>query len=344
MLDEIAITRAVLSQHSQEDADKFIAEVFWRSYWKGWMELRPAVWSTYLNDIIRLQDQVQTQSGLRQRWEEACRGQTGIAPFDAWAQELHQTGYLHNHARMWFASIWIFTLELPWQLGADFFLRHLLDGDAAVNTLSWRWVAGMQTQGKTYLATAENIAKYTNGRFPDVTNLSDQAVARDAPKAPPAGDLPPCDPLPLSKRYGVLLHGDDVDVERLLCHAPDPIGFAYADATAGHTAWQMAPHVGQFREEAAGNGVPADAEMQGLDTAQAIADWATQHGLEQIVAPYAPVGPMRDMLSAYQAIDGAVPLSLYRRPLDTAAWPHATKGFFPFRKHIPDLIGEFVRR
>ena len=66
---------------------------------------------------------------------------------------------------MWFASIWIFTLRLPWALGADFFLRHLIDADAASNTLSWRWGAGLQTVGKTYLARTENIARYTNGRF-----------------------------------------------------------------------------------------------------------------------------------------------------------------------------------
>ena len=59
----------------------------------------------------------------------------------------------------------IFTLRLPWQLGADFFLRHLVDADPASNTLSWRWTAGLQTRGKTYLATAGNIARYTDGRF-----------------------------------------------------------------------------------------------------------------------------------------------------------------------------------
>ena len=68
-------------------------------------------------------------------------------------KELKETNYLHNHARMWFASIWIFTLDLPWQLGAEFFMKHLYDGDAASNTLGWRWVAGIQTQGKNYLAS-----------------------------------------------------------------------------------------------------------------------------------------------------------------------------------------------
>ena len=66
---------------------------------------------------------------------------------------------------MWFASIWIFTLNLPWELGARFFMRYLFDGDAASNTLSWRWVAGIQTQGKHYLARESNIRKFTNQRF-----------------------------------------------------------------------------------------------------------------------------------------------------------------------------------
>lgn len=343
MLDEITITRAVLSDHTEDAAEKFIAEVFWRSYWKGWMELRPGVWAQYLRDINRLRDDVQTQAGLRTRWEDACLGQTGIAPFDAWARELVQTGYLHNHARMWFASIWIFTHRLPWQLGADFFLRHLLDGDAAVNTLSWRWVAGIQTRGKTYLAMPENIARYTNGRFPEVAGLAPSAEAPDAPEPPSAAALPPCEPLPLEQPYGLLLHGDDVDAARLLDHAPAPVGFAYADATAGHSPWQMADHVATFRHRAAQDAVPEGAKLRRSTTAQGIADWAAEADLKQIVAPYAPVGPMQDMLNAYRAIDGARPLSLYRRPLDTVAWPKATKGFFSFRKHIPDFIGEFVR-
>ena len=69
---------------------------------------------------------------------------------------------------MWFASIWIFTLDLPWQLGAEFFMQHLYDGDAASNTLGWRWVAGVQTQGKHYLASEWNIKKFTNNRFSNI--------------------------------------------------------------------------------------------------------------------------------------------------------------------------------
>ena len=50
----------------------------------------------------------------------ACaeEARTGIDEFGDWSRELVQTGYLHNHTRMWFASIWIFTLRLPWSPGA----------------------------------------------------------------------------------------------------------------------------------------------------------------------------------------------------------------------------------
>jgi hypothetical protein len=95
-------------------------------------------------------------------YKKAIEGTTGIVCFNNWVEELVNENYLHNHTRMWFASIWIFTLNLPWQLGANFFMKHLLDGDSASNTLSWRWVAGLQTVGKHYLATASNISKFTN--------------------------------------------------------------------------------------------------------------------------------------------------------------------------------------
>ena len=76
---------------------------------------------------------------------------------------------------MWFASIWIFTLNLPWQKGAEFFMKHLFDGDPASNTLSWRWIAGLQTKGKHYLAQSWNISKFTNNRYQNV-KLNENAL------------------------------------------------------------------------------------------------------------------------------------------------------------------------
>ena len=162
---ETEVLEAVLGAQSAASAEKFIQEVFWRGYFKGWLEHRPEVWQRYRRRVTDLLGQLETDAALHARYEDAVGGRTGIACFDAWVQELLETNYLHNHARMWFASIWIFTLRLPWELGADFFFRHLVDGDAASNTCSWRWVGGLHTAGKTYLARAANIREYTAGRF-----------------------------------------------------------------------------------------------------------------------------------------------------------------------------------
>ena len=341
VLDEGDVCRAVLNQMDPRDADKFIAEVWWRTYWKGWMEQRPAVWTSYRDDLTRLHNEVQTQSGLRQRWEAACLGETGIKPFDYWAQELAQTGYLHNHARMWFASIWIFTLKLPWQLGADFFLRHLLDGDAAVNTLSWRWVAGIQTQGKTYLADPSNIAKFTDGRFVGVQGLAPEALPVNAPATPerqPIPKLAPYSGAP-ADRVGLLLHSDDIGAPFLAELGVTPVSTAYLDATAAQSPWQTAPIVSEFRGALLRSESP-DAVI--LEDDKALADWASRHQLDHIIAPHAPVGSMRSSLRRARKF-GTIPISEIRRDIDSEAWPLATAGFFKFRKHIPDLLEKFAR-
>mgnify|MGYP006079722157 CR=1 FL=1 len=155
---EYDLVLEALKKHEYQTIEKFIQEVFWRIYWKGWLELRPQIWKDFIN---------YRPEGNLKLFETAVNGKTGIVCFDDWVYELKTTNYLHNHTRMWFASIWIFTLKIPWQLGARFFLEHLYDGDAGSNTCSWRWVAGLQTKGKHYLAKPWNIEKYTNGRYFD---------------------------------------------------------------------------------------------------------------------------------------------------------------------------------
>ena len=161
ILTENEVVSHVLEKYSFQEMEKFIDEVLWRTYWKGWLEHRPGLWESYQRQVVDLQSTYQNNDLLL----SAVRGKTGIDCFDHWVRELIDVGYLHNHARMWFASIWIYTFKLPWELGADFFFQHLFDGDPASNTLSWRWVAGLQTKGKQYLARPENIQKYTNHRF-----------------------------------------------------------------------------------------------------------------------------------------------------------------------------------
>ena len=164
VINELEVIDKSLKKFSFAKNEKFIQEVMWRVYWKGWLELRPNVWSDYLIELNKIKNEFKTN----QNYLDAIEGKTYIECFNQWVIELKENNYLHNHTRMWFASIWIFTLKLPWQLGAGFFMQHLYDGDAASNTLGWRWVAGVQTQGKHYLASEWNINKFTNNRFKNI--------------------------------------------------------------------------------------------------------------------------------------------------------------------------------
>ena len=167
LITEYETTKLVLLKHPFQKVDKFIQEIFWRVYWKGWLEMRPGVWTDFIEDIKMIEED--------EKYIKAINGETEIECFNDWVNELKNFNYLHNHTRMLFASIWIFTLGLPWQKGAEFFMKHLYDGDAASNTLSWRWVAGLQTKGKHYVAQAWNISKFTNNRYKNI-QLNESAL------------------------------------------------------------------------------------------------------------------------------------------------------------------------
>lgn len=171
ILSEKEIIKISLKKYSFSKIEKFIQEVLWRTYWKGWLERRPSLWTEFINDLKILKKDFQNNKIFK----NAINGNTDIDCFNDWVSELKKTGYLHNHTRMWFSSVWIFTLDLPWQLGAEFFMKYLKDGDPASNTLSWRWTAGLQTKGKNYVAQEWNIKKFTNQRYEKV-KLNENAV------------------------------------------------------------------------------------------------------------------------------------------------------------------------
>jgi deoxyribodipyrimidine photo-lyase len=322
IVTETEVARTVLAQHRAAAAEKFIDELCWRAYWKGWLEMRPSVWARYARDVTALRSEAGEDAAL------AMAGRTGIDCFDAWASELVTTGYLHNHARMWFASIWVFTLRLPWQLGADFFLRQLLDGDAAANTLSWRWVAGLHTPGKTYLARADNIARYTEGRF-DPVGLATFADPVAGWANPDPAPLPAEVALPQG-RVGLLITDDDL--------APDAdwLNLGQFAATAMlDGVGEAAPLVELWRAEARDNAaIRLKPDVRVTDVG-AVAAWANEARLDAIVTPYAPVGPVRDALAAATL---PVPLIHHRRAWDRAAWPLARGGFFGLKKKIPAVL------
>jgi deoxyribodipyrimidine photo-lyase len=341
LLLEEELVGTALAHHGVRAAEKFVQEVFWRSYWKGFLELRPAMWRDYRWRVAADRAALATNGGLRKAYEAAAQGASGIACFDAWVAELREEGWLHNHARMWFASIWIFTLRLPWTLGADLFLRHLKDADAASNTLSWRWVGGIQTPGKHYLARAENIARFTKGRFDPRGELDEAAEPLAEPGPPPPGPLPPADDPPRGP-CALLLHEDDLHPEDL--PPLEPRGIAGFCVPERRSPMPVAEGVRAFIEAALDDGLARAGRVHGLPAAKLrpgeVADWAAGLGVPSVATPYAPAGWTAEALEEVRVAlaDRGIRLHRLRRPWDEACWPLARKGFFPFRESIPGLI------
>ncbi len=349
LITEAEVLEAVLGRFSLSSAEKFVQEVYWRTYFKGHLETRPVIWQRYRTEVTQLSAAVSARGGgLAKAYRAATEGRTGIDCFDAWVEELLETGYLHNHARMWFASIWIFTLKLPWQLGADFTYRHFIDGDPASNTLSWRWVAGLHTKGKTYLARRDNIAGYTGGRF-SPEGLAREAIALDEPPMGGAQPLPALSRALPSGRVGLLLTEEDLHPDSMDFGHAEIVAVAGASAVPERSPLEVAAHVAAFTEGSLADtmsrtaqrlNVPAD-RLASLSSVS-IADFCRAHGLDTVVTPYAPVGPVADEFASIipaLAKDGITLMQL-RRPFDSEAWPYGTRGFFAMKERIPDLLAQ----
>ena len=348
LVTEAEVVGTALATHSAASCEKFVQEVVWRGYFKGWLERRPSVWTAYRTGLARDRARLSEERGLAKAVAKAEEGDTGLDCFDAWARELVETGYLHNHARMWFASLWIFTLGLPWRLGADFFLRHLLDGDPASNTLGWRWVAGLHTRGKNYAAQAWNISKFTGGRFQPAPAEIEEAAApleEDAP-LPQAAPVPPAD-RPGEGPQALLITEEDCQPETLGLDLRAMRGAAALAATGQRSDAAVSARVAEFdrgaledaaiRARAAG---ASEAELLSEIAPDDLARWAARTGAREIVTAWVPTGPTRDLLERARpalAAEGAR-IVMVRRDWDEAIWPHADAGFFKVKKKIPTLL------
>jgi deoxyribodipyrimidine photo-lyase len=331
MITEEEVLAATLDRFSPASAEKFIQEVFWRAYFKGYLETRPSIWSNYLADIERLQKLKSLPD-----YQRAISGQTGIDGFDNWVQELIATGYLHNHARMWFASIWIFTLKLPWQLGADFMYRHLIDGDPASNTLSWRWVGGLHTKGKTYLARPDNIAKYTNDRF-HPKGLETFAAPLEEALTPNATAVPAASSQWPQGDFGLLVTSEDLTFE-----GPAPVSIAVPKAITtkpGGDEGEVSHHFRVASLEEAAQRMSGAVRIASLSP-EAVLEWCKSAHLNTVATAYAAVGPEASALDVIEKHlnDNNIALIRVRRRYDSLCWPHATKGFFAIKEKIPSIL------
>ncbi|MCC5808305.1 MAG: hypothetical protein JJU00_18405 [Opitutales bacterium] len=380
LLLEEEVVRAVSGADPGAGQRKFIEEVVWRTYWKGWLEMRPRVWIRYRREVERLLAEI--DNGARERYRQTIGGESSLACMSAWTRELVDTGYLHNHVRMWYASIWVHTLRLPWELGADFFLRHLLDGDPASNTLSWRWVAGLHTRGKQYVAQATNIRKHTHGRFDPERLSANPPPPEFVPE--PAAPLSPLEPfggasLPSlsSSPCGLLVTAEDLvpDIGPLAGCPFSSIALfnaaeadadlrlservrGFRDEAAADSAARLAAHWGgelvrvghdnelAFRAEAApGSYVSRPTSMRiycgAVDSwTTAVRRWAEREHLSAVRVLQPPVGPLRERMPRLRVElrRAGVRLIEHRREWDDLHWPHCARGYFAFRKGLPERL------
>ncbi len=146
------------------EAEKLITELGWRDYWQRlYGEITTAGEDIWV-------DREEYKTGYLPKDynatlpQEIQQGSTGMVCIDSFSQELRDTGYLHNHSRMWLAAYIIHWRRIKWQAGAKWFLEHLLDGDPASNNLSWQWVASTFSH-KPYFFNRENLERYSKGVY-----------------------------------------------------------------------------------------------------------------------------------------------------------------------------------
>ena len=327
VINEKEVIQKALSKFSFSKNEKFIQEVLWRTYWKGWLELRPNVWTDYLVELKQIRNEFKNN----QDYLSAIEGKTNIDCFNEWVTELKENNYLHNHTRMWFASIWIFTLELPWQLGAEFFMKHLFDGDAASNTLGWRWVAGIQTQGKHYLASEWNIKKFTNNRFQNI-QLNENAPPKVSEKS-----------------YQIIkqdFNNSENIKEKNLLIFDNNLSFEVTDFKENNfkkiylvsnknedRSIKLSEKLMKFKSL-----LIEDQEQrlknQSIDCQ--IIDISEVTNIENCCGLYPTIGENLDYLNSNN-----LKVDFLYRSLDQLAWQYCNKGFFNFKNYIPKIVSTF---
>ena len=325
-LSEKEILKTIFPKYSLNSVDKFVQEIFWRTYWRGWLEFHPKVYAEFDKKIKQYE----------------IPKKTGIKCFDHWTEELLDTGYLHNHARMWYASIWIFTLKRSWEEGAKFFSDYLIDWCPASNTLGWRWVAGLQTVGKNYIARSENIKTFTNNKFYPKNQLNEASC-------PISSEInlnenvisniqyDKVDIKSLNKSIlGLVLTNNDLSLHKSINKNIDHFAKCLF-YVKGETKSNL---VKNFEKDLFLNILKDIPDCEFISSFDELVIWAKSKKIDTLIIPFETVGNKilnnENLLSRLKSKD--VNCIFYLRNWDKHAFPYAKKGFFPFKKKIPELL------
>ena len=327
IISEKEIINKSLNKFSFAKNEKFIQEVLWRTYWKGWLELRPNVWDDYLIELKKIKEELKDNK----EYLNAIEGKTNIECFNVWVNELKENNYLHNHSRMWFASIWIFTLELPWQLGAEFFMQHLYDGDAASNTLGWRWVAGIQTQGKHYLASEWNIKKFTNNRFQNI-KLNENAPPKNSERSYSVINQEFSNPQDI-KEKNLIIFENNLSFEITDFNKNFFKKIYIVSNKNENRSIKLSERLVKFKS------LLVEDQKQRLKDKKIdseVININEINNIENCYGLYPAVGENLDYLNSNN-----LKIEFLYRDLDRISWQYCNKGFFNFKNYIPKIISTF---
>ena len=134
---------------SWNEIEKFVQELAWRDYWQQvWISKGEAIHTDLKNP--------QKQISNFQIPRAITNASTGVDAVDSAIETLYSSGYMHNHMRMYVASICCNVARSHWLEPSRWLYANLLDGDLASNQLSWQWVAGAFSN-KKYYANQDNI-------------------------------------------------------------------------------------------------------------------------------------------------------------------------------------------
>jgi hypothetical protein len=220
---------------------------------------------------------------------------------------------------------------LPWQLGAEFFMQNLYDGDAASNTLGWRWVAGVQTQGKHYLASEWNIEKFTNNRFQNI-KLNENASPKMSEKSYAL----------IKKEFN---NPHNIDGQNLLIFENN-LSFEITDFKNNkfkkiyivsnkneNRSIKLSEKLVKFKS------LLIEDQKQRLKDKSIdceVIDIGEIKNIENCYVLYPTIGENLDYLYSNN-----LKLNFLYRNIDRIAWQYCNKGFFNFKNYIPKIISTF---
>lgn len=346
LLCESEAAASLFRRYNPSKAEPLLKQLCARDYWRGWSEGRPQVYLAYL----RARDDDRRRFTGTQTLAVAEDGRTGLLAFDEWNRQMIETGWLPQQARLWYASIWIFTLRLPWTLGAAHFASHLVDLDPASAVLLWRSVAGLHLGQKPYVAKAAEIAKWSKGRYDLTGHLNERPVALTGPAlpAPRFQEFPSAPSRILGDRYALLVTPEDLSPETSAIGSlkPSLVLLTGCENLDKNTVWS--PLVKEYLETILGDAAarlaqhfdcPVERLAPSQEVGESIASRLRTENLPHLVYQQPSIGPWQEMLSRATFKDVGLKYFPLRRNWDSKLWPSATRTLLDFQDAVkPRLV------